>query len=80
MRTPAYPVDFVEACKAEFPLANEFHSWLDSHDARVGKFLEHARNVTPFTVRVELHRRWCSIANHEDSDVTTNRFQRHADH
>jgi len=78
MRTTTYPADFVSACKEEFPLATEFHTWLDAHDMRVGKFLEHARNVTPFEPRIELHRRWCGIINHEDSDVKTDRLTRHA--
>ena len=78
MRNTTYPADFISACKEEFPLANEFHAWLEAHDMRVGKFLENARNVTPFQIRTELHRRWCSIINHEDSDVKTDRLTRHA--
>ncbi len=69
MATKTYPSEFIEACKHEFPLANELHDWLDEHDERVGKFLEHARSISFSEVRTALHREWCKIMNAEDSEV-----------
>lgn len=70
MHAQQYPTPFIASCKVEFPLATEFHHWLDAHDRRVGKFLQQARNDTPTDYRIELFRSWCSIVNRdEDSGV-----------